>query len=62
MDHRIGTREEWLVARKALLVREKELTRQRDALAEERRALPWVRIAKSYLFDSSKGKVSLGDL
>jgi predicted dithiol-disulfide oxidoreductase (DUF899 family) len=62
MDHRIGTREEWLAARQALLVREKELTRQRDALAAERRALPWVRIDKSYLFDSSKGKVSLGDL
>jgi predicted dithiol-disulfide oxidoreductase (DUF899 family) len=62
MDHRIGTREEWLAARRALLVREKELTCQRDALAAERRALPWVRINKSYLFDSSKGAVSLGDL
>src|SRR5262249_57269216 len=62
MDHRIGTREEWLAARKALLVREKELTRQRDALAAKRRALPWVRIDKSDLVDSSKDQVFLGDL
>lgn len=62
MDHRIGTRKEWLAARKALLVREKELTRQRDALAADRRALPWVKVEKEYVFDSVRGKVSLAEL
>ncbi len=51
MSHKVGTREEWLAARKALLVKEKELTRARDALAAERRALPWVKIEKNYVFD-----------
>jgi len=62
MDHRVGTHEEWLAARKKLLVREKELTRQRDALAADRRALPWVKVKKNYVFDGTKGKVSLADL
>lgn len=62
MEHRIGTRQEWLDARKKLLVKEKELTRARDALAAERRALPWVKLDKNYEFDSSTGKVSLADL
>lgn len=62
MNHQIGTRDEWLAARKKLLVKEKELTHARDALAAERRALPWVKIEKNYVFDSTKGKVSLADL
>jgi predicted dithiol-disulfide oxidoreductase (DUF899 family) len=62
MDHLVGTREEWLAARKALLAREKELTRARDALAAERRALPWVKVEKNYVFDSTKGKVALAEL
>ena len=62
MDHRVGTREEWLAARKTLLAREKELTKARDALATERRALPWVKLDKNYVFDSTKGSVSLSDL
>jgi len=53
---------EWLEARKALLVKEKELTRLRDELAAERRALPWVRVDKQYVFDAPGGKVTLGDL
>jgi predicted dithiol-disulfide oxidoreductase (DUF899 family) len=60
--HRIVTREQWLEARKALLKKEKELTRARDALMEERRALPWVRIEKNYVFDAPEGKVTLADL
>jgi predicted dithiol-disulfide oxidoreductase (DUF899 family) len=59
---RIASRAEWLEARKALLAGEKAWTRMRDALAEERRALPWVRIEKSYVFDGPDGRVSLGDL
>jgi predicted dithiol-disulfide oxidoreductase (DUF899 family) len=62
MDHKVGTRDEWTKERKALLVREKELMRARDALAADRRALPWVKVQKDYIFDSSKGKVSLSDL
>jgi predicted dithiol-disulfide oxidoreductase (DUF899 family) len=59
---RVVSREEWLVARKAHLTREKELTRASDALSRERRALPWVKVEKHYLFDGPKGKASLGDL
>jgi predicted dithiol-disulfide oxidoreductase (DUF899 family) len=56
------SRAEWLVARTALLAKEKELTRQRDALNAERRRLPMVRIDKEYAFDSPGGKVRLLDL
>jgi len=61
-EHEIVSRAEWLVARKDLLKREKELTRQRDQLSAERRALPWVKIAKNYIFDTPQGKVTLADL
>ena len=60
--HKIVSPEEWLVARKALLVKEKELTRAREALARQRRELPWVKIEKPYLFDGPNGKETLGDL
>ncbi len=53
---------EWLAARLKLLRQEKALSRQRDALAARQRALPWVKIEKSYVFDSSRGSVSLADL
>src|SRR5215471_11230524 len=59
---RIVSRDEWLTARKQLLAKEKELTRRRDELAEERRALPWVRVDKSYVFDGPFGRQSLSDL
>ena len=61
-SHKIVTREEWIEARKALLAHEKELTRTRDRLAEERRALPWVKVDKPYLFESSEGNKTLSDL
>jgi len=61
-DHKTGSREEWLAARQKLLIKEKEFTRARDALAAERRALPWVKVEKHYVFDSTKGKVTLADL
>ena len=60
--HQIGTRDEWLAARKDLLAKEKAFTRTRDALAQERRTLPWVRIDKNYVFDGPGGPVSLGEL
>jgi predicted dithiol-disulfide oxidoreductase (DUF899 family) len=61
-SHEIVTREEWLAARKALLAKEKELTRARDALARQRRALPWVKVEKPYWFDGPNGRESLADL
>ena len=60
--HRIGTRDEWLAAREALLVREKEHTRLGDELARERRALPWVRVEKDYRFDTEDGERTLDEL
>ena len=59
---RIASRAEWLVARKALLAREKELNHQRDAANAERRRLPMVRIDKTYVFDGPAGKAGLPDL
>ena len=54
--------QEWLEARKALLAKEKEATRQRDELARQRRRLPWVRVEKDYVFDAPQGSVTLADL
>lgn len=62
MKHDVVTREDWLDARKSLLAREKELTRLRDAVSAERRALPWVEVEKAYLFDGPQGKVGLAGL
>ncbi|MDE2262154.1 MAG: DUF899 domain-containing protein [Gammaproteobacteria bacterium] len=61
-SHPTGTREEWLAARLELLEAEKELTRRSDELARRRQALPWVRIAKEYRFDTDEGGASLADL
>src|SRR5579883_2367262 len=60
--HTIGTREEWLRARLALLKAEKELTRRGDELAERRRALPWVMVEKDYRFETDNGSATLADL
>ena len=60
--HKTVSREEWIEARKALMAQEKELTRARDRLGEARRALPWVRIEKPYVFDSIEGRKGLADL
>src|SRR5216684_1802852 len=54
--------QEWQVARQQLLVKEKALTRSRDALAAERRRMPWMAVEKKYEFDGPKGKISLLDL
>ena len=55
-------REEWVRARKEFLVKEKELTRLRDELSRQRRELPWVRIEKSYVFETPQGRRALADL
>ena len=60
--HYVVSREEWVDARKALLTKEKALTQLRDQLAAERRALPWVRVEKPYVFDAPQGSVTLADL
>jgi predicted dithiol-disulfide oxidoreductase (DUF899 family) len=60
--HAIVSREEWIAARKAHLAHEKEHTHARERLNEERRALPWVKLEKDYVFDGPHGKVSLGEL
>ncbi|MCA8094555.1 DUF899 domain-containing protein [Burkholderia anthina] len=61
-NHLAGTRAEWLAARRALLEAEKALTRQSDELARQRRALPWVRVDKTYRFDTEDGQATLADL
>jgi predicted dithiol-disulfide oxidoreductase (DUF899 family) len=58
----VVSQEEWLAARKALLVKEKELTRARDALVAERRELPMVEITKPYEFEGPSGRTTLLDL
>jgi predicted dithiol-disulfide oxidoreductase (DUF899 family) len=60
--HTTVSREQWIAAREALLAREKELTRARDRLSAERRALPWVRVDKPYTFDGPRGRETLSDL
>jgi predicted dithiol-disulfide oxidoreductase (DUF899 family) len=60
--HITGTRNEWLTARRELLQAEKELTRRSDELAQRRQQLPWVRIDKTYRFDTDEGSASLVDL
>lgn len=62
MNHPVVTRERWLAERKALLAHEKELTRLGDQVARERRALPWVRVDKDYVFDTPDGRRPLADL
>src|SRR5258708_33762248 len=61
-DHPVVSRQQWLAERKQLLEREKELTRLGDQIAAERRALPWVRMDKEYLFDTPAGRRPLADL
>jgi predicted dithiol-disulfide oxidoreductase (DUF899 family) len=58
----IVTPQEWKTAREQLLVREKEVTRARDALAAQRRRMPWLPVEKEYAFDGPKGSASLLDL
>jgi predicted dithiol-disulfide oxidoreductase (DUF899 family) len=62
MQHKIVSRDEWLAARKAHLKNEKALTRMRDLVSAERRALPWVKVEKNYVFDTPSGKKTLAEL
>ena len=59
---RSSRRTEWQAAREQLLVKEKEFTRARDAMAAERRRMPWMAVEKDYRFDGPDGPASLVDL
>lgn len=61
-NHDVGSRDEWLVARKELLAKEKEFTRLRDQLSRQRRQLPWVKVEKAYMFDGPNGNETLANL
>ena len=60
--HSVVSHERWIAERKALLAREKELMRLSDQIARDRRALPWVRIDKRYVFETPGGRRSLAEL
>jgi len=60
--HPVVSSQQWIAKRKALLAQEKEITRLRDRLVQERRALPWQRVDKPYVFDAPEGRRSLADL
>jgi predicted dithiol-disulfide oxidoreductase (DUF899 family) len=62
VNHPVVSEDRWIAARKTLLAHEKELTQLRDQIARERRALPWVRIEKNYVFDGPEGQRTLADL
>lgn len=59
---KVVSQEEWVAARRAFLAKEKAYMRAGDALAEERRALPWVKIEKAYAFDTEQGRKTLAEL
>ena len=59
---KIVSHSEWLVARKALLAKEKEFTRARDALSAARRALPWEKVETDYVFEGQNGPLTLVQL
>ncbi len=61
-SHKVVSHQQWIEARKALLRKEKDFTRARDALAAERRQLPWERVEKRYVFDGPDGEETLADL
>ena len=60
--HKTVSREEWLEARRALLAKEKEVLKAKDALRQETRELPWVKVDKEYVFEGPNGKETLSDL
>jgi predicted dithiol-disulfide oxidoreductase (DUF899 family) len=62
LHNHVVSRDEWLAARKQLLIKEKELTRLRDQINADRHALPWVKVEKPYVFDGPNGSQTLADL
>lgn len=62
VNHEVVSREQWLEVRKALLEKEKQLTKECDELNRQKRELPWVKVEKAYVFDGPQGKVTLAEL
>ena len=62
MNHKVVSQGDWLVARKELLVKEKEFSRLRDELSRRRRDLPWEKVEKEHTFDGPNGKETLAQL
>ncbi|NHC42203.1 DUF899 family protein [Bacillus sp. MM2020_1] len=60
--HKVVPKDQWIEARKELLRKEKEFTKLRDEITQQRRDLPWEAVEKSYIFDGPSGKMSLADL
>jgi len=61
-NYKVVSREDWIIARKEHLAKEKEFTRLRDQLSQQRRELPWVKVDKAYVFDGPNGKETFSDL
>jgi len=61
-NHPVVSRTEWLAVRAAHLAKEKEFTRLRDQLSQQRRDLPWERVDKEYVFEGPNGKETLSEL
>lgn len=61
-NHQVVSRDAWLEARKQLLVKEKEFTRLRDQLSQQRRDLPWEQVEKEYVFEGPHGRQTLAEL
>ena len=60
--HPVVSHEQWLSARKAFLVKEKEFTRLRDEISRQRRELPWEKVEKTYVFEGPNGQETLAEL
>ncbi len=60
--HKVVSKDQWVSARKQLLAKEKEFTRLRDQLSQQRRELPWERVDKQYIFEGPNRKETLADL
>ena len=62
MDYPTVSREEWIVARKELLNKEKERSQLQDEVSRQRRELPWVKVEKEYIFETPEGRKTLAEL
>src|SRR5258707_15354368 len=60
--HKVVSSKAWIAARKALLTKEKKFSKRRDQLGKARRALPWEKVEREYVFEGPKGKVTLAEL
>ena len=61
-NRKVVSKDEWIEARKRLLIKEKEFTRLRDQLSQQRRDLPWEAVNREYVFEGPNGKQTLPDL